>query len=246
MAKNRLYKLRRTDEVFPWVWALRSQISLFEANDARWIRDAADGWSEESFHRFLVSYSLVRGKKGSFLSREADNGRGVILKRSGQKLLRLCKKYYAPPLPKKDFVKEISKRWRKVDRQLRAYALKAADLDEKTREIIGKNSDFLPSATLKAFWFYQPDKLTMYDSLNCRGLKEEMEVKITTDNFLEKFYEFYGRHKQNIKKAAVYADRDYPYPYRLADKYLWLMGNDNRDIILDNFEASINVEHRQR
>lgn len=248
MMKNQLRKLKRTDEIFPWVWAIRSQICLLEGNDARWIRDASKGWPEEkSFHKFLTSYSLVRGKKGSCLSKEPDRGQEVILKPAAKKLLRLCKKYYAPQLPKKNFVGEISTRWKKVDRQLKGFVLRGKYMGEDTGKIVGQNPHFLPSATLKAFWFYHPEKLTMYDSLNCIGLKKEMSVaNLTPENFLEEFYNFYEIHKGSIAAAEAYTDRSYPYPYRLADKYLWLMGNNSKDFILDNFEASLELEYGPR
>lgn len=248
MMNSKLRKLKRTDEIFPWVWAIRSQICLLEANDARWIRDASVGWpKEERFHNFLTSYSLVRGKKGSCLSKEPDRGQEVILKPAAKKLLSLCKKYYAPQLPKKNFIGEVSVRWKTVDQRLREYVLRRKDLSSETRHLIDKKSDFLPSATLKAFWFYHPEKLTMYDSLNCIGLKKEMSVtNLTPENFLEEFYNFYERHKDNIAAAESYTDRSYPYPYRLADKYLWLMGNNSKDFILDNFEASLELEYGPR
>jgi hypothetical protein len=47
--------------------------------------------------------------------------------------------------------------------------------------------------------------------------------KITPDDFLVKFYDFYAEKSAKIDEATNYVAREYPYRYRIADKYLWLI-----------------------
>ena len=105
------------------------------------------------------------------------------------------------------------------------------------------------SACMKLYWFYQPDKLPMldtyaYNSLAREGVQRGYLLKksgLTADNFLEIFSQFYNDVEPEIRAALSKFPRKYPYPTRVAEKYLWLHGTDNMDERTKKFEHGLGI-----
>ena len=133
------------------------------------------------------------------------------------------------------------------------------NLDDAQRIWIGAVEDFkqrarsrasLWSAFLKAFWFYQPIHVPMYDSRAHLGLSRELRrltnrrrltEAVRTNNFLIRFQEFLGFVDPLIDEAIALVPRAYPYRLRVADKYLWLRGGDGRDDPVAQFQQGLEI-----
>jgi hypothetical protein len=82
----------------------------------------------------------------------------------------------------------------------------------------------------------------MYDRLVRAGLREcSNNQAINPENFYHLFNEFYNNSLANIENAERFITLTYPYRPRIAEKYLWLIGNPNQEIILDRFIAGIRM-----
>lgn len=197
-----------------WDWSVQEQLILLDRHDAYWINEAKNNWKFKDSERqpidvFLSIYGLRRGSQGQFWNKKFQRRKitGANL------LIELAKDYFKPELPNKDYWVEADKRWKEVINRLPG--------DHK-----------LYSATSKMFWFYHPEKLTMFDSYALKGLKKfclNRNQKVTRENFYGVFQEFYELNIENIKTAISRSNRNYKYLPRIADKYLWLMGSDIKD-----------------
>jgi hypothetical protein len=194
---------KNTDiDTVKWVWAIGEQLHLLDSFDAHYIDEAASGWaSVDVYQDFIRKYALTRGKLGKFL------------KENPKPVMRICNKYFLPKLSKGFGPDEIKARWHGATGELTHHK---------------NNSESIQpySFTKKMFWFFHPQKLTMYDRYVCAALAGEYGVKITPENYLEYFYRFYNDVAEGkIENAMAYHYRNYPYKYRIADKYLWLKGS---------------------
>lgn len=227
---EKLIKLEKSEdsedkELLKWVWSIQDSLNLFDKHDAKWIEDAGSGWSDDSFYEFLKEYSLNR----NFPRDDKD---------SREAFIGICEKHFLPKIDGEDWANYIGTKWRE------AYGEFAGWLSKNGHRKIN-----LRSATLKAFWFYQPSDLVMYDKLACKGLERKLrdagkKVSISDNKFLENFLPFHkNKENQGLRqKAKSYFDYQYPYEYRITDKYLWLMGNEKRDKILENFRVAIRAK----
>jgi len=234
MCMNRTNLLNNNQELLPWVWAIQLQLNLLDQNDALWIEEVGgeNGWSDESFYNFLSSYSLLRGKRGAVLSK-SENG----IEKSRNILSDICNKHFSDDLSNEKFIVDVKEKWRAADDEFAAW------VSNKGGPGAANNQMFMPSALMKIFWYFHPARLTMYDSLACAGLRvvDNGEV-VNPDNFLERFCQFHDKTCVIRNRALEYFDFQYPYVYRITDKYLWLMGNQNKDRILMSYQASIRLQ----
>ena len=106
------------------------------------------------------------------------------------------------------------------------------------------------SAFLKAFWFYQPESVPMYDRRAHSGLSRELRrltgtrrlvPAVSEDNYLIRFGEFLGRVEPLLNEALAFVPRNYPYRLRVADKYLWLKGGKGKDDPGGQFQQGIEI-----
>jgi hypothetical protein len=226
MSKGDLNQLLENENMLQWVWAANEQHYLFDKHDAYWINEAATGWTDEGFYQFLKTYRLLRGKVGALFAKGTNNRDGARAD-----FIRLCNKHFKPEISGNSYLDEAQKRWSTVRSELKNKLLCINSNEDDT--------DFMPSATLKAFWFHHPDKLPMYDQFTLKGLKKQ---KKGTDlsTFLCNFYEFYHEHESHIDDAEAYFSRTYPYRHRVAEKFLWLEGNPKaKKEALERFKAAL-------
>ena len=208
------------------------QLILLDRHDAYWIEQARTGWKDkDAFKKFLSTYGLFRGKAGKFLSEHQI------------KFIKVCNDYFTQPLKVGDF-SGAQKTWKNA----------VSNLEEKKDNI---NDVLLWSATLKAFWFYHPDKLPMYDKYARDGLEslrksDKFKVSdnllspkrsVRPENFLLVFDEFYKQFAlDKIIMAEPYMHRNYKYKYRIADKYLWLLGNEkDKTRTIDTYKLGLKM-----
>ncbi|WNK00385.1 hypothetical protein L2D14_02915 [Thalassospiraceae bacterium LMO-JJ14] len=223
-------------ELLPWVWALREQIHLLDGGDGFYVEQARAGWREPAnwlppsaraskysgtewpFDQFLKAYGLKRGDAATFFS-DAENLR---------EFKRICANRFSGPFSSLD---DAGRRWEAAIKDTKAASCPAN----------------LASATSKVFWCYHPDKLSMYDAYARGALARRAKgrwVKYLKDlsetNFIEVFEEFFEKDaKPFIQQAEHFSDRHYPYPRRVADKFLWLNGSGRQDAILQRFKAGL-------
>lgn len=216
-------------ELLKWIWSYNEQLILLDRHDAYWIDQARLGWEDKyAFKSFLSTYGLFRGKAGKFLSAHK------------QKFINVCNKYFSQPLTKGDFTtaQEI---WKNAVSELKGKKYNTDDV-------------LLWSATLKAFWFYHPDKLPMYDryardALECLRKNKIFIISddilspkrtVQPENFLIVFSEFYTQVAlAQIKEVEEYMHRSYKYKYRIADKFLWLNGSGADSQIITTFKRGL-------
>ncbi len=208
------------NENLMWKWAYLEQLHLYYTQDAFWIKCAREKWTQgkgdAEYYEFLKSYGLLRGKVGSYLKREEKKNR--------QKFLKICKTEFAKDLNIEDF-KTAGIRWNKV-------------LSKIKNECRIESIPY--SATLKTYWFFQPEKVPMFDSQVSDAIKTILNVKkYKKEKFLDYFLEFYNKKKQKI----IEVDKEYSYKYkfypRIADKYLWLYGSGKSEEILEKFREGV-------
>ncbi len=216
-------------ESLAWQWSYREQFVWFDKCDAAWIKQSTKGWEDPTERiDFLNAYGLRRGKSGKFLRRLAKDDD------MWEELDRIYKK----PVIEGD-TSTITKRWHEAIERVR----KCAKPNGEEQVEAGFNC---PSFTLKLYWFYQPDALTMYDTNTVRalgGAKKVMGIRsVSEKNFLEAFENCYKQHESLIKGLRdTQSPRRYPYPRRTLDFWLWLQGlkNDKRDLTLKRFRDFI-------
>jgi len=87
--------------------------------------------------------------------------------------------------------------------------------------------------------------MTMYDRFSSKGLetwRHEAGLPgsaLARETFLQTFEEFFQNHRKYVLEAQRFSDRRYPYPRRVADKRLWLLGNERGELIISRFRASL-------
>ena len=213
-------KRRVRPRLRPWLWAVEEQLSILRRFDAVGIYAAKAGEFANYFGTFRSEYSLTRGASGSFL------------RLNKKKFIRVCDQHFRKK-PKN--LKEAQGIWIASVRDLQ----KGTGLTEQ-----------LWSATLKAYWFYQPRSVPMYDQNVRKGLSQEerrfqsvgrLPKAITPGNYLQFFEAFYERSRPLIEEALAFVDRDYPFPLRIADKYLWHIGNDTAEDPVGQFQKGLRI-----
>ena len=215
------------EELLMWAWSVQESLDKLD-HDEKWIEEASRGWSDDSFYKFLYEYGLLRFD-GKVLSKSDSEIKG-----SRKALIDICEERFRPKIGGEDWAEEVGTRWRKAYEDFADWLFKN-----------GGERKCLRSATLKAFWFYHPSDLTMYDSYAHKALEVKQNKPITHDNFLEEFLLFHKGSQELRQEAKSYIDRQYPYEYRITDKYLWLVGCDEggRNEILENFRAGIRAKN---
>jgi hypothetical protein len=97
----------------------------------------------------------------------------------------------------------------------------------------------LYSMLSKLLWFYHPTQMTMYDRYAVDALGLVKNCKITPETFLAVFDDLFHEKLPSINTAAVFSDREYPYPRRVLDKWLWLKGSGKEEERLKRFRWSL-------
>jgi hypothetical protein len=199
------------------MWSCREQLYLFDRHDAFWISQAKGGWDDDEEQRkFLVSYSLHRGKPGSFLLHNSN------------KIWKKLSSIYNRPVDEGD-TDTINKHWREANTLVN-------ELSKKNSK--NHNGFQFHSFTLKLYWFYQPHTLTMFDRYSCKALNNS-DRKVTPENYLEAFEDLYRQHEKRIAKMCSESDRVYKYPRRVLDLWLWLQGSERKDKTMKRFRAAV-------
>ncbi|MFI5022841.1 MAG: hypothetical protein ACHQRJ_14475 [Alphaproteobacteria bacterium] len=206
-------------EQLKWIWSYREQLKLLDKFDAEGIRCAKNGWDNDSWARFLNTYGLNQGHQAEFRHKR-------------EKVLRAIDQVFKPELCKTGTVGELTNRWKKSVSKIGCLA--------KKKKKNGGNPELWSMAS-KLFWFYQPTEMTMYDSNAVKGLKAVSGCVITPQNFLEKFEELFKNKQTSISEAANFSDREYPYPRRVLDKWLWLKGSGKEAVYLHQFQWSLEL-----
>ncbi|MYZ49005.1 hypothetical protein [Propylenella binzhouense] len=101
------------------------------------------------------------------------------------------------------------------------------------------------SACLKAMWYYHPHLGTMYDSYVQRGLAS-YGYSNNPKVFFEDFNNFVSSKTELIERVVAPLNPKYPYPKRLADKFLWLAGYQDRNRILRSTRISVQITHVEK
>ena len=90
----------------------------------------------------------------------------------------------------------------------------------------------------------------MYDSFACKALAREAKKlgivkyqnELSHTNFLAIFEQFADQHvRGQVKNASQYFQRQYPFQYRVIDKYLWLQGSKDRENIIRTFRLGLQI-----
>jgi|GEM_PF-2931308 len=220
--------LNASADLLEWVWAYRQALALLDRFDAEGLDCAATcetDWPEKSWHRFLDTYGLKRGKNAKLRDRRADIFREVV------PIIR-------PPLGN-TALEELQQRWREaVDRIGRLCTRKNKNGGDPT----------LWSLVSKLLWFYQPDLMTMYDEHARKGLHDEYARQALAatyraikpaKNYLRLFEQLLEKKRADIDRAAKFSDRKYPYPRRVLDQWLWLKGSGDKADRLRAFRLSL-------
>ena len=210
-----------SDKLLPWVWAYREQLRVLDEMDAFYLdcTEGANGrcWNKITLERFLFDYKLTRGHHAAV--------RQNVLK--VYRALQGALDNHEGETPD-----ELNELWQEAVTAIGATIL-------KTRS---SNPPRLLSLASKLIWFHRPNSMTMYDDLAVRGLKAWMRSnghRLNQEKYIVEFEAFFRGKQKHIGEASQYVDRIYPYPRRVADKWLWLQGNKKRDEILANFRSSL-------
>lgn len=199
-----------------WHWAYKEQIALFYAHDAYWIDCAKRHWGADGdlkeFSSFLRSYGLIRGKLAPYF---CDRER---LK----EFIDVCNQHFSDIEIGLSW-EQAQNIWTSINENLQCMKLpsKAA------------------SATLKSFWFYRPESLPMFDRYSRVGLESIMKVRVTPENYLLIFGDFFNTiASPAIDRVEMNTHQKYSFHPRVADKYLWLIGSGKAKDILRNFASA--------
>ena len=212
----------KTDNELAWLWAVNENLWLLDKHDGYLIHRVKNRkFNVEDLELFFKNYSLLR-----WLPKFAHEKKWM------QHIIDVCDKVYSEPLPKSGYWGLAKERWFKV-----MDKLKKRSGGEKT----------LWSASMKLYWLYQPDKLPMYDTYVRNSLAKiaiengyiKTKSGLIGENFLDVFSRFYQASLPEIKLAIKTVPRKYPYPTRVAEKYLWLLGAEDMNDRIRNFEASL-------
>lgn len=199
-----------------WRWAATEQAWLHCRYDAYFVDIARNGrFGVNEWKEFLDTYGLKRGKSGKFLR---NNFKDVW---------SVCDEVYSSHLVEGD-VDDANRRWTHVIQSLR----KRSGVDS-------------PSAAMKIFWLFQPKAVPMFDRFAAIGLRKfergqrQKRGRMSPQTFLERFEDFFQQSAHHAKAAINATGNAYPYPRRVAEKWLWLNGNPARDEILIRFEVAL-------
>jgi hypothetical protein len=221
--KNITDLLKSDEKNLSWVWAIQEQNHLLHKHDAYWIDAAKNKWEADNdnnygideFKNFLRTYQLLRGKFAKIVKEENKI----------KDIIAICNTHFGEKLQQDSLPAEATKRWNEV----------VGDLQDE-----GLVDDLLYSAASKIFWLYHPAVLPMYDKLARKGLRFSPDKK-TINTFYYEFYAFYEKEKHNLETAKKFINFCYPYEKRIAEKYLWLQGNDKKEAILKRFKAGLEM-----
>lgn len=207
-----------------WMWAVNENLWLLDAHDGYLITRVKTGqFNANDLEKMLKSYGLFRWLPPSLQEQEGQ-----------VEIIRVCNEVYTLKLPKTGYWELANERWFDV-----MGRLKRSSGGEK----------MLWSACMKLYWFYQPDKLPMFDNYAFSSLGREAVERdflrkkswLKADNFLEIFSKFYRDVEPEIRFALAKFPRKYPYPTRVAEKYLWLHGTDNMEERIRKFEQGLKI-----
>jgi hypothetical protein len=209
-----------------WVWAYRQALVFLDRFDAEWLNraESCEIWPEESWHRFLNIYRLKRGKSHA----ELRNKRAEIF----AKLIPIFKE----PLGPTSKLEQLQQRWQKAVEILGELCM------WKTKS--GRDPT-LWSMTSKLLWFYHPEFMTMYDKNTSKGLAHQPGLSVPykaskpQENYLQRFEELFKKKSTAIDKAEQFSNRQYPYPRRVLDQWLWLQGNRDKEVLVNAFRSSV-------
>jgi hypothetical protein len=103
------------------------------------------------------------------------------------------------------------------------------------------------SMASKLLWFYHPEYMTMYDKNASEGLAHQSGLSVPykaskpQENYLQRFEELFKKKRTEIDKAEQFSDRQYPYPRRVLDRWLWLQGSRDKDkeVLVNAFRSSV-------
>lgn len=195
-----------------WSWAYQNQLVLLDSHDAYWIKCASSQWEGREgfveFGNFLTSYGLRRGKIAKYFSKD----------KNVKFFIKKCNEIFMPKI-KGNIWTEAQQRWNEIN------------------NIFEPKIGAIPaSASLKTFWFYHSDILPMYDQYAKKALQSLVEENVNPTNYLILFKDFYiNTALENINTVHELSPRKYISKPRVADKYLWLLGNKKRNEVIRNF-----------
>lgn len=203
-----------------WYWAYKEQIHLFYKHDAYWIECAKRNWAGKEgiseFRKFLVGYGLMRGRVGQYLK---DNNHLKLF-------IDKCNHYFSNCSMNSKW-KDAQEKWNEINKDL-----------YRIIKVIPA------SATLKAFWFYQPTSLPMYDKFVRRALANKLKpLRVTEKNYIEcfgKYFDDVACHE--IQRIEPLFEKQYISRPRVGDKYLWLQGSKDKEIRRRNFKAALDLD----
>jgi len=218
------------DHELAWLWAYNEQLLMLDKYDARWIELSRSEWSDKEIAKFLKTYGLIRGKTGKLVFAEVN-----ILNRV--EFYKVCRDIFRPMIGKIITLNDADHIWRE--------AIKA------TSDKFGSGVNLF-SAVSKLQWFHFPEYWIMFDSQNraalARWLTERKHIRfkshLTFEKFTTHFQKFYDEEgKAGVLFASTFFSRLYPYTMRVAEKYLWLMGQEKaeRERCLDVYRASLRI-----
>ncbi|MFD2263485.1 hypothetical protein ACFSM5_11345 [Lacibacterium aquatile] len=210
------------ERLLPWMFAVETQADLLNRFDAAVINRAAidkESGKPKKFTEAVPDFRAFYGLK--------QGTAGKFIKDKPDIFAQVCYDLFKEEPAD---LAEANERWQAAVAQLKT---------EATSE--------LKSATMKAYWFFHPTKLTMYDRLAQKGMASHLKARaggkrakptVNWRNFLSYFQDIYDENKATIQEAITFSGTGYPYPMRVLDKYLWLQGNKDRDDYLDCYALS--------
>jgi hypothetical protein len=212
--------------VLEWLCAYRQALALLDRFDAEGLdcAERCDIWPEPSWFRFLDTYALKQGRYYSELRHKRLQVFGQLVP------------IFRPSLGQNGWLQQLQERWQEGVARLGRLG---------TQKRKNGNGPTLSSMASKLLWFYQPERMTMFDERARKGLAAVRREATGTDrgikseNFLQFFEELFDTKQSVIERAAEFSDRRYPYPRRVLDQWLWLKGNDDSAQRLEAFRLSL-------
>lgn len=200
-----------------WVWAYREQLRLLDGFDSQGLRCAEFEWDEDSWRSFRNEYALRQGHQAEFGIKRED-------------VIQEVKPIFKVTLSQNSATNSLHDIWHEG-------VARIGRLAKKKRK--DKSDPKLWSMTSKLLWFYHPIEMTMYDRYAAAALKAELGYRITPYNYLQAFEQLLKEKRPSIDAAATLSDRQYPYPRRVLDKWLWLSGSGQKEERLRRFSWSL-------
>jgi hypothetical protein len=209
-----------------WVWAYREHVRLLDLHDAFWIEQAASGWPNlEELRKALRAYGVMRRKARA---RFFDDERCMALFRD------VCTAAFHPTLPSAG--------------KYAAAQRRCMDAVRWIAKETGTRPDVSLSAAMKVYWFHHPDALPMYDSKGLEGLRRIMiacrKIQDMRQIQPKSAFEWTGRYYESevvrrVIDAAEFCDRLSPYPNRVIDTYLQLLGLGKAEDIVKRLDCGV-------